>query len=317
MRPIDPGEAAGAEQGLYAILAESTAEVAFRQSLAFTDGGRASNFRSLKRLAPHAPPDVRRIYTMAFEKSPTIEKYRTHETDTGSARVQVAVLTDGLWKRRFGGDPAVLGRTLQPQFATIDGEDFLILEADAAGGGGETMAVAAPDHIARLAGIAPARKRAAGHVVPAGEIGQDGVGRHRGGLRRRAAPVARGVGRIASDAATVLIVTSWFACVLSMHNVLTRYGFSLGTETRGSASETLRAVFCSGSTGRPTRSCPTWCGCSGRARSRNVPSSDGKGRPPPAVGSSSEEVRWAWRRRRPAAIRGLSLRSHRTVVWLD
>lgn len=31
---------------------------------------------------------------MAFEKSPTIEKYRTHETDTGSARVQVAVLTE-------------------------------------------------------------------------------------------------------------------------------------------------------------------------------------------------------------------------------
>ena len=31
---------------------------------------------------------------MAFEKAPTIEKYRTHETDTGSTRVQVAVLTD-------------------------------------------------------------------------------------------------------------------------------------------------------------------------------------------------------------------------------
>ena len=31
---------------------------------------------------------------MAFEKSPTIEKYRTHESDTGSARVQVAVLTE-------------------------------------------------------------------------------------------------------------------------------------------------------------------------------------------------------------------------------
>ncbi len=31
---------------------------------------------------------------MAFDKAPTIEKYRTHETDTGSARVQVAVLTD-------------------------------------------------------------------------------------------------------------------------------------------------------------------------------------------------------------------------------
>jgi small subunit ribosomal protein S15 len=31
---------------------------------------------------------------MAFDKAPTIEKYRGHETDTGSARVQVAVLTD-------------------------------------------------------------------------------------------------------------------------------------------------------------------------------------------------------------------------------
>ncbi len=31
---------------------------------------------------------------MAFEKAPTITKYKTHETDTGSSRVQVAVLTD-------------------------------------------------------------------------------------------------------------------------------------------------------------------------------------------------------------------------------
>jgi small subunit ribosomal protein S15 len=31
---------------------------------------------------------------MAFDKSPTITKYRTHESDTGSARVQVAVLTE-------------------------------------------------------------------------------------------------------------------------------------------------------------------------------------------------------------------------------
>ena len=31
---------------------------------------------------------------MAFEKSATVQKYRTHETDTGSTRVQVAVLTD-------------------------------------------------------------------------------------------------------------------------------------------------------------------------------------------------------------------------------
>ena len=31
---------------------------------------------------------------MAFDKAPTIQKYRGHETDTGSARVQIAVLTD-------------------------------------------------------------------------------------------------------------------------------------------------------------------------------------------------------------------------------
>ena len=31
---------------------------------------------------------------MAFEKAPTVEKYRTHETDSGSTRVQVALLTD-------------------------------------------------------------------------------------------------------------------------------------------------------------------------------------------------------------------------------
>ena len=31
---------------------------------------------------------------MAFEKASTIEKYRTHDTDTGSARVQIALLTE-------------------------------------------------------------------------------------------------------------------------------------------------------------------------------------------------------------------------------
>ena len=31
---------------------------------------------------------------MAFEKAPTILKYRSNETDTGSTRVQVALLTD-------------------------------------------------------------------------------------------------------------------------------------------------------------------------------------------------------------------------------
>ena len=31
---------------------------------------------------------------MAFEKAPTIQKYRKHETDTGSPRVQISVLTE-------------------------------------------------------------------------------------------------------------------------------------------------------------------------------------------------------------------------------
>ena len=31
---------------------------------------------------------------MAFDKTPTIEKYRASDADTGSTRVQVAVLTD-------------------------------------------------------------------------------------------------------------------------------------------------------------------------------------------------------------------------------
>jgi small subunit ribosomal protein S15 len=31
---------------------------------------------------------------MAFDKTPTLEKYRTSENDTGSTRVQVAILTD-------------------------------------------------------------------------------------------------------------------------------------------------------------------------------------------------------------------------------
>ena len=31
---------------------------------------------------------------MAFEKAPTVAKYKTHENDSGSTRVQVALLTE-------------------------------------------------------------------------------------------------------------------------------------------------------------------------------------------------------------------------------
>jgi small subunit ribosomal protein S15 len=43
----------------------------------------------------HAARQTREeYYTMAFEKAPTITKYATRADDTGSSRVQVALLTD-------------------------------------------------------------------------------------------------------------------------------------------------------------------------------------------------------------------------------
>lgn len=35
-----------------------------------------------------------RTFQMAFEKTPTVEKYRKHNTDSGSTEVQVALLTE-------------------------------------------------------------------------------------------------------------------------------------------------------------------------------------------------------------------------------
>src|SRR5712692_2014827 len=40
------------------------------------------------------PPERWDFLKMAFDKTPTIEKHRTNESDTGSAKVQVAVLTE-------------------------------------------------------------------------------------------------------------------------------------------------------------------------------------------------------------------------------
>jgi small subunit ribosomal protein S15 len=37
---------------------------------------------------------ARGIYHMSFEKAATIGKYKTHESDTGSSQVQIAVLTE-------------------------------------------------------------------------------------------------------------------------------------------------------------------------------------------------------------------------------
>jgi small subunit ribosomal protein S15 len=41
-------------------------------------------------------PPTRRatVQDMAFDNAPTLQKYATHETDTGSTRVQVALLTE-------------------------------------------------------------------------------------------------------------------------------------------------------------------------------------------------------------------------------
>lgn len=38
---------------------------------------------------------------------------REDEDRVGSAASQVAVIGEGVWKRRFGGDPGVLGKQLQ------------------------------------------------------------------------------------------------------------------------------------------------------------------------------------------------------------
>ena len=46
--------------------------------------------------------------------------FRPEEEEPG--RDQVAVLTDGFWRRRFGGDPEIVGRAL-----TIDGRPFVIV----------------------------------------------------------------------------------------------------------------------------------------------------------------------------------------------
>jgi ribosomal protein S15P/S13E len=38
--------------------------------------------------------DARRIYSMAFEKASTVQRFQGHESDTGSTKVQVALLTE-------------------------------------------------------------------------------------------------------------------------------------------------------------------------------------------------------------------------------
>ncbi len=54
----------------------------------------ASKLLCFNELCEEAALVARGIYHMAFEKAATISKYKGHESDTGSARVQIAVLTD-------------------------------------------------------------------------------------------------------------------------------------------------------------------------------------------------------------------------------
>ena len=51
-------------------------------------------FKSYKQFDIATTAGAAGISGMAFDKAPTIEKHRTHENDTGSAKVQVAVLTE-------------------------------------------------------------------------------------------------------------------------------------------------------------------------------------------------------------------------------
>ena len=61
----------------------------------FTRPIQLANFPCSITLATLRPPPWREQFIdMAFDNAPTLEKYKTHETDTGSARVQVALLTE-------------------------------------------------------------------------------------------------------------------------------------------------------------------------------------------------------------------------------
>src|ERR1044071_5185410 len=45
--------------------------------------------------------------------SPTLGRGFTPEEDAVPNRAAVVILSDGLWRRRFGADPAILNRTIQ------------------------------------------------------------------------------------------------------------------------------------------------------------------------------------------------------------
>ena len=51
--------------------------------------------------------------------------FTEHEVETGQ---RLAVLSEGLWQRRFGGDPSVVGRTL-----VVDREVYTVIGVTARG----------------------------------------------------------------------------------------------------------------------------------------------------------------------------------------
>ena len=62
---------------------------------AFTGFDKSSKLLCFNRFgASNAAGNGGEYNIMAFEKASTISKHRTHETDTGSSRVQVALLTE-------------------------------------------------------------------------------------------------------------------------------------------------------------------------------------------------------------------------------
>ena len=67
---------------------------------AFTEASNSAKFQGLQRFRePVSAPRQSRARRanskkMAFERAPTVQKYRTHETDSGSTEVQVALLTE-------------------------------------------------------------------------------------------------------------------------------------------------------------------------------------------------------------------------------
>ena len=63
----------------------------------FTRGPKSGTFRGLRRFQEKPARTARGEHSnMAFQKTSTVEKYRTHGTDTGSAQVQIAILTENI-----------------------------------------------------------------------------------------------------------------------------------------------------------------------------------------------------------------------------